>query len=305
MNTASRLALYGAGLVAVFGVAFVVAKPLVPDSVVDRLTATEATHSDAGHGDHAAMPKSKAANLLGLATSTDGYSLSDLEAPATAGAPGQLTFRVVGSDGHPLTNYETAHGKQLHLMIVRTDGSGYHHVHPELNAATGVWSLPWTWSNAGTYRVFTDFTPTGKTESITLSRTVDVGGAFTPTPAVSTVNSVNVDGFTVNLTGELQAGASSMVTATITRDGQPVTTLQPYLGAFGHLVALRQGDLAYLHVHAMGDDPAANATSGPSIEFMASPPSAGRYFLYLDFQVDGVVRTAAFVLDAPIGSETR
>ena len=40
-----------------------------------------------------------------------------------------------------------------------------------------------------------------------------------------------------------------MLTLTVTKDGQPVTDLQPYLGAYGHLVALRAGDLAYLHVH--------------------------------------------------------
>jgi len=75
-----------------------------------------------------------------------------------------------------------------------------------------------------------------------------------------------------------------------------VTTLQPYLGAAGHLVALRSGDLAYLHVHPMGERPA--ASSGPDIAFLAQAPSAGRYLLYLDFQVDGQVHTAAFTVTA-------
>jgi hypothetical protein len=74
--------------------------------------------------------------------------------------------------------------------------------------------------------------------------------------------------------------------------------LQPYLGAFGHLVVLRQGDLAYLHVHPMGAEPGPGATSGPTIDFMSSAPTAGRYLLYLDFKVDGRVHTARFVLDA-------
>ena len=80
-----------------------------------------------------------------------------------------------------------------------------------------------------------------------------------------------------------------------------MTTLEPYLGAFGHLVALREGDLAYLHVHAEGDEPQARDTAGPEIGFAAEAPTADRYLLYLDFQVDGQVQTAEFVIDAEHG----
>ena len=72
------------------------------------------------------------------------------------------------------------------------------------------------------------------------------------------------------------------------RDGEPVTDLEPYLGAYGHLVALRAGDLAYLHVHPEGG-------RGP-VAFRAEVPSEGAYHLFLDFKHDGVVRTAAFAV---------
>jgi Cu+-exporting ATPase len=39
----------------------------------------------------------------------------------------------------------------------------------------------------------------------------------------------------------------------VSKDGRPVHT-EPYLGAGGHLVALREGDLAFLHVHPTGHD---------------------------------------------------
>ncbi|MCT4574097.1 hypothetical protein N3930_44920, partial [Bacillus thuringiensis] len=78
-----------------------------------------------------------------------------------------------------------------------------------------------------------------------------------------------VDGFDVTLDGDLTAGASSPLTLAVTRDGAAVTTLEPYLGAFGHLVALREGDMEYLHVHAEGEDPVSGETSGPEISFMA------------------------------------
>jgi len=80
---------------------------------------------------------------------------------------------------------------------------------------------------------------------------------------------------------------------TVTKDGRPVTDLDPYLGAYGHLVTLRDGDLAYLHVHAE------NQTSpGPALSFVAEVPSDGQYRLYLDFQHDGTVRTAEFTATA-------
>jgi hypothetical protein len=79
-------------------------------------------------------------------------------------------------------------------------------------------------------------------------------------------------------------------------DGQPVTDLQPYLAACGHLVALREGDLAYLHVHpeeAPGDG---RTPAGPEIVFTAQVPSAGTYRLFLDFRHGGRVHTAAFTV---------
>src|SRR5829696_8378139 len=62
---------------------------------------------------------------------------------------------------------------------------------------------------------------------------------------------------------------------------------EPYLGARGHLVALREGDLAYLHVHP----------SGNSVAFATGFPTAGRYRLYLQFKHDGRVHTAAFTCE--------
>jgi hypothetical protein len=66
-------------------------------------------------------------------------------------------------------------------------------------------------------------------------------------------------------------------------------TVEPYLGARGHLVALRQGDLAYLHVH-----PLDKAAAGNAITFATTFPSAGRYRLFLQFKEAGRVHTAAF-----------
>jgi hypothetical protein len=85
---------------------------------------------------------------------------------------------------------------------------------------------------------------------------------------------------------------------TVTKDGVPVTDLDRYLAAYGHLVALRAGDLAYLHVHPAGEPGDGTTSAGPSITFYADVPTAGDYRLYLDFQHRGAVRTAGFTVHA-------
>ena len=302
MNAAGRLGIYGAGLVIVFGAAFAAAGALVPDSAV----AAWAARSETGHEDSAADETpgeggQEGTDVNGLTLAASGYVLDTIQAPGETATEGVLSFRIRDAVGEPLTAYETAHGKQLHLIVVRSDGSGYRHAHPTLDTTTGTWSLPWAWEAAGTYRVFADFTAAGGT-SATLSRTVDVAGDVRPHPSTTTQNTVHVDGFDVTISGDLVAGRGSELTVEVTRDGAPVTALQPYLGAFGHLVALRDGDLAYLHVHAHGEEPEPDDLAGPTVTFTAQAPTAGRYLLYLDFQVDGEVHTAPFVLDADAGA---
>lgn len=302
MNAGARLAVYGLGLVVAFGAAFGLARVIVPTSVVSDWTKGAETNDHDGHGaaETAADDSTSAAvtGLKGLSLGVDGYLLSPVEAPAGVGQAGELSFRIHDAAGIPVTDYTTAHDKDLHLIVVRSDGSRFRHVHPTLDVTTGTWSLPWEWTDAGTYRVFADFTPAGAdAPSLTLTRTVQVAGEFAPVVPRPT-RIAQVDGFTVSLDGDLEAGTARDLTLTVTQDGRPVTALQPYLGAFGHLVALRDGDLAYLHVHAAGDEPEAGETSGPEIAFAAEAPTEGRYLLYLDFQVDGAVHTAEFVLDA-------
>ena len=96
------------------------------------------------------------------------------------------------------------------------------------------------------------------------------------------------DGYEVRLdAGTVRAGRESELAFRITRGGRPVET-EPYLGAGGHLVALREGDLAFLHVHPLDEGAA---------RFAATFPTEGRYRLFLQFKAAGRVHTAAFTQD--------
>jgi hypothetical protein len=180
--------------------------------------------------------------------------------------------------------------------VVRRDTTGYTHVHPQM-AADGTWSVPLSLNAAGSYRAFADFKPTGG-EAVTLGVDLAAPGEYTPVEHQPS-RTAQVDGYQVDLAGDLVPGQASPLTLTVRKDGQPVTDLQPYLAAYGHLVALRDGDLAYLHVHPDGAPGDGATPAGPEIGFLAEVPSAGTYRLFLDFQHEGVVRTAEFT--APTG----
>ncbi|WP_200213703.1 hypothetical protein [Micromonospora coerulea] len=289
MNTATKLSGFALGLAAVFGAAYgvgQVAGPVAP--------AAEARHdpADTGHGGHDADPGATAEHLPGgLLVSDRGYTLQPVTAPT-----GEFAFRITGPDGAPVTRYDVAHDKRMHLIVARRDLSGFQHVHPEL-AADGTWRVGSPLAGPGVWRAFADFTPTGG-EPLTLGVDVTVPGPLDSRPLPAPATSVTVDGYTVTLAGVPQPGRTTELTLTVSRDGQPVTDLQPYLGAYGHLVALRQGDLAYLHVHPHGAPGDGRTPAGPAVTFSAEVPSAGSYRLYLDFRHGDAVHTAEFTVVA-------
>ncbi|WP_026212176.1 hypothetical protein [Longispora albida] len=289
MNTPAKLGAFVLGLAVVFGGAYGAGKLAGPVEA----TPPAAGHATAGHGttQHDQKNPDPQSGPAGLAVSDQGYTLSP--GPAAAG---EFAFRILGPDGQPVTRYEVAHDKRMHLIVARRDLSGFRHVHPELDAS-GVWRVPSPFGTPGEYRAFADFRPSGG-PALTLGVDVPVAGAFSPVPLPGPAASATVDGYTVSVDGTLEPGRTSQLTLTVTKAGAPVTDLQPYLGAYGHLVALRQGDLAYLHVHPDGVPGDGKTQPGPAIRFFAEVPSAGTYRIYLDFQHGGVVRTAEFTLVA-------
>ncbi|HEX8867721.1 MAG TPA: hypothetical protein VF821_18830, partial [Lentzea sp.] len=195
-----------------------------------------------------------------------------------------LGFHINGPDGKPVTKFAVEHEKRLHLIVVRRDGSNFRHVHPEMTP-DGMWSVPLKLDEAGSYRVFADFKPENG-QKTTLGADVQKAGDYQP-ERHEVSRTFTVDGYEVSLQGDLAVGSPSTVTVQVTKNGQPVTDLQNYLGAKGHLVALRAADLAYLHVHP---------EDGDQVKFAVEVPTEGTYRLFLDFQHENEVRTAEFTL---------
>jgi hypothetical protein len=293
VNTASKLAAYTAGLAAIFAAALGVGATV--GSPIDMSTTTHETHT------RQVSAPGAAAAPAGLQISEQGYTLADMSAPSTANTTGTLSFRITGPSGEPVTAFTDQHEKPLHLIVVRTDTTEFRHVHPTMSP-DGTWAIDWSWPTGGTYRVFADFQPTGG-PALTLGRNLDVAGTFTPAATPPPSRIAEVDGYRVELTGDLTTTGGPL-TLTVSRDGNPVTDLQSYLGAYGHLVALRTGDLAYLHVHPEGEPGDGTTAPGPDVVFHSQAPSSGTYRLFLDFRHEGTVHTAEFTVDADSTTDT-
>lgn len=227
----------------------------------------------------------------GLSVSQSGYTL-ELESAVLAAGVQPVRFRVVGPDGRPVTDFVAEHEKELHFIAVRRDTAGFQHVHP-VRDGKGDWSVELDLT-PGDWKFFTDVHPAGHDGTLTLGIDAAVAGVYEPRPLPEATGVARLGEYTVALHGALMPGEASELTLTVSRDGRPVTDLQPYLAAYGHLVALRVGDLGYLHVHPEGQPGDGATAAGPGITFLAVAPTPGTYRLYLDFRHAGVVRTAEF-----------
>ncbi|MEU3606706.1 hypothetical protein AB0E83_14860 [Streptomyces sp. NPDC035033] len=299
MNTGVKITAFAAALAATFGTAYGVGKGVGP--VDEPKKAEHAGHAAAtptpgasadGHAGHEEAPAPAGAELPGgLQVSDGGYTLA-LETPTPPVGRSTLKFSVKDAAGKKVTAFATEHGKELHFIVASRDLTVFRHLHPE-KAADGTWTVEADLPAAGGYKAFADFKPAAKgAKNLTLGVDLGVPGAYAPRPLPAAASTATVDGYQVRLAGTLDPGKAGELRLTVTKGGKPVTDLEPYLGAYGHLVALRQGDLAYLHVHPNEGGP------GPDVSFTATAPSAGTYRLFLDFQHEGEVRTAAFTVKA-------
>jgi hypothetical protein len=223
----------------------------------------------------------------GVVATADGYHL----APGTRTLPasgGMYRFVVDGPDGSPVHAFTALHERLLHLIVVNRELTVYHHVHPAL-APDGTWSVELPALPPGSYRAVADFDVTDGPR-LALGADLSVPGDYQPTeiPAPSTVAAI--DGYQVTIGTRAKEGGELTVSLTVRKAGRLVTDLQPYLGASGHLVAMRAADLAYAHVHPLG-------YHAGTVMFDATLAAPGRYRLFFDFKHAGVVHTAAFIFD--------
>ena len=298
MNTATRLASFALGLVAIGAGAAAVgsatdATPPFQDCTRSGAAAqTSAMAGDsmspAGQAESGASMAAIVKGADGTRTEAGGLRIAAQSSTLPSGRGATWRFRIVDCNGDPVRTFTRDQTKFLHLIVVRSDLTGYQHLHPAL-APDGTFSVPMTLRAPGRYRAMADFTTGGR--RYVLGTTLTAPGAARAVPLPAAATQARTGGYLVTLTrpATLTAGDESTLRFTVTRDGRPVTGLQPYLGAYGHLVALHAPSLQYSHVH-----PAQENLAAGTITFDADLPKPGAYRLFVQFRVEGRVHTAAF-----------
>jgi len=277
MDVKTQLATFAGVLIVLFATGMVAGKLIDPEAPGGEAEAE--AHGAPAMDEHGAM--AAADPVRGLAVAEHGLRVVVEDPELRRGAEQPLRFRIVDDRGETVRDFDVEHTKRMHLIVARRDLTGFQHLHPEL-AADGTWTTPLRLGDAGSYRLFADFAHDGEATTLASDLRVDGPADLTPLPAPQP-SAVSDDGYEVALAnGVAHAGEAATLRFAVTKDGRPVAT-EPYLGADGHLVALREGDLAFLHVHP---------TDGMGFE--ATFPSPGRYRLFLQFRVAGKVQTVAF-----------
>ncbi len=288
-----RLVLFAAALVAVFGASVLAGGAVGPAPKADAEPAhaggeDESAHDAEASGAHgeASGAHGAAHEVRGLASADDGLRLVVEDPELRRDRPERLAFRIIDAHGQTVRHFDVGHTKRMHLIVARRDLTGFQHLHP-VQRADGAFETRVRLPEAGSYRLFADFARDGEPQTLASDLRVDGAADLRALPAPAS-SAVSDGGYDVQLaSGAAHPGEEADLRFTVSRDGEPVAT-EPYLGAGGHLVALREGDLAFLHVHPT------NEAGSSEIGLAATFATAGRYRLFLQFQHDGEVQTVAF-----------
>jgi hypothetical protein len=273
MTAGTRVAAFGALLAAIFALAVLAGRAIGPSAEAEpahdaRAGAAAPGDAVSGHADPSVRPAESEAALRFVTGDTT----------LTAGRSLRFTFAVRDAHGRPVRDFEVEQGRRMHLIVVRRDLRRFAHLHP-VQDRSGRWSVRVRLPDAGVYHAFADFQTAGTRH--TLGTDLFAGGRFEPLALPAPSPTAHAAGYDVALRPGAKAGELRFA---VSRDGAPVD-LQPYLGANGHLVMLRAGDLAYEHVHPLPSSTLAFDTAG------AAP---GTYRLFLQFRHADRVRTVAF-----------
>ncbi len=219
---------------------------------------------------------------------------------AVAGKPVELRFAIRNMKTKAIVkDFDIAHTKVFHLLMTSKDLSWFAHEHPEAQP-DGTFTHTQVFPSGGEYRIYGDVAPKGAGSQI-LGTTLKVAGPATkPVPLVVGGTKNTVDGITANFsaaTSPIPIGKSTTLTFKLTNSaGKPITDLEPYLGAFGHLMIIHQDGQTVVHSHPAEDEAGLAASKKGNVAFNARFPKPGVYKAWGQFQRGGQVITIPFVL---------
>lgn len=258
-------------------------KPVSADSLPSSAD-KELAHSDHGSGNgqaHDGMGEmAKPAKLI-------------LDAGGEVLRPGLTTafgFHLE-REGTVLKEFDLLHERPMHFIVVRDALDEFQHLHPQVTS-DGTATVDIAFPTAGTYWVFVDCQPKGESQQ-TIRHEIRVAGEPPAAPPLQANVPATVTLEDSQTEVSAQNGESEWQVTFLHSDlsGKPLTDLEPYLGAMGHLVVIGEGTGEYVHAHA-------ESKSGDAgkVNFAAHFARAGMYKAWGQFQRKGKVFTVPAVI---------
>ena len=205
-----------------------------------------------------------------------------------AGAQATLTLRVFDPQtGTPVNDFEVVHERLMHVFLVSENMKFFAHIHG-VPQADGSFRLPVRLPYGGTYRVLADYYPSRSVPQLTV-KTLIVAGDPKPSklePSLAPSKSENLMA-SLRIDAE-QPFAGQEIKLFFTVD--PGVGLEPYLGAWGHMLAASEDLIDLVHLHP------SIADGGPVVQFNVIFPRPVLYRMWVQFQRQGVVNTVTFTL---------
>ena len=228
-----------------------------------------------------------------------------------AGKPAKLLFTpsIQGKEG-TLVPLDLIHEKKMHLIVVSDDLTWFDHIHP-VYTSSGAYEIKVlgkadTFTNGrgqnetrfdygGKYWAFADYKPTGALNQVNQIELNVQGPASEAVVYSNPRTTAKVDGYTLAIglpksQNDLRTGIPLDLPVSIQKNDQSVdpATFESFLGEKAHVVMIESASKAYVHTHPAAKD--------GRLHILSSFSTPGIYHVWLQFQTDGVVHTADFVL---------
>lgn len=220
-------------------------------------------------------------------------------APVAVGTPVEVKFRLQDAQGRgmPSPRLVETHTRKLHALLVDPTLEDYHHEHPITAGPPGVFNFIFTPRKPGDYTMWLDVMPetTRRNEypqTIIPGAQLSLAGPSRDTQLRSTNQGLRYE---LRLPPTVKRGHYINARLRVTDDkGRPCFDLEPFMGAFGHVVGIMDDRKTLLHVHSHGEPPREHERSGPEVPFRFLAAKSGHLKLFVQTQVNGQVRLATF-----------
>jgi hypothetical protein len=199
-----------------------------------------------------------------------------------------FVLRLTNNDqGVDLNQLKEVHTRKIHLLVVDSTLTDYHHVHPTATKVAGEYQFSFV-PQKKAYGLWVDITPkvTGEQTFLVL----DLGDPEKTAPPVKALSQESTVGgytFRLSIKDPLVVAQGAMATVDVTdQAGKPVTALQPVMGDFAHVVGFSEDLRTIAHIHPMGPEPKTpQERGGPTLSFHLEPKKAGFLKLFVQTRI--------------------